>query len=57
MKKTQNPRYEFRIFGNHLEAIEKQIREMAKEEQTRSMTPYTYWLRATLKTTSKYGKG
>ncbi len=38
MKKTQHPRYEFRIFGNHLEAIEKQIREMAKEEQTRSMT-------------------
>jgi len=32
------PRYEFRIFGNNLEKIEKRIKEQAKEEQTRHMT-------------------
>lgn len=31
------PRYEFRIFGNHLEEIEKKINELSPIEQTRQM--------------------
>jgi len=35
---STRPRYEFRIFGNNLEKIEKQIKETAREERTRHMT-------------------
>ena len=37
MKEVQKPRFEFRIFGNHLEEIESKIRKMADEEMVRSM--------------------
>jgi len=37
MNNIHNPRYEFRIFGNHFQDVEERIRTMSGEEQTRSM--------------------